>query len=288
LRRRGSELGAGWQLKVPARSARSEISLPPQVGDDVPDRFCDLRAGALCGRALRPVAIVRAERVQHRLLRDDRLLVDVADDRVRGTAHDARATITPWREVELEPSHAPADAYSAVMDLRGSVADIEQTLLGEQARLRQERGQAVDRPRYLALLDEVAGWVALPPVAIEFDGDELRRPVRKAARKARKGLGNALEPDDAVLLHRARKAAECARYASELAAPVSGKKTGQRLKRIRYVQDVLGEHQDSVVAGQLLRRLSTEPGSGFTLGLLVAAGEAARREARADADQLAL
>ena len=56
---------------------------------------------------------------------------------------------------------------------------------------------------------------------------------------------------------------------------------------------MLGEHQDSVVASQVLHRLGTGPKtmngqSGFTLGLLYAIEQAATRDARTEAGRLPL
>lgn len=419
VRRREGEVDAGWQLKVPTKTARTEISMPPQAGVEVPERLRALLAGALRGRELLPVAQVRTERVQHRLLENHRLQLEVADDRVQGTAFGAQATITSWREVEAEvgpagdekmlqraaeqltsagatPSGAgsklaktlgapasatPCDATSAVRDyaqqqwkaivagditlrrgldsvhktrvavrrfrsmlrvlgplldrecaaeldaelswyqnLLGDVRDrqvqrarlgerlaalapqdvlgpvsayIEQSLLGEQAKHREEVAQALDSGRYLALLDRVAEWAAEPPVSAELTKQGLRRLARKAAGTARKRLATALDVDEPALLHRARKAAKRARYATELAAPVTGKSSKRRIKEFKRAQDVLGEHQDSIIAAHLLHRLGTASETtarqtGFTVGMLYLIEQDAARQARADAARLKL
>jgi CHAD domain-containing protein len=106
-------------------------------------------------------------------------------------------------------------------------------------------------------------------------------------------LRAALRPgaDDAAL-HGARKAAKRARYAAEAAAPVLGRKAAKaRIARFRAVQEVLGEHQDSLVAADLLRRMGavagTTPGqNGFTYGLLYAREQQLASAARRDAASL--
>jgi CHAD domain-containing protein len=74
-------------------------------------------------------------------------------------------------------------------------------------------------------------------------------------------------------LHRARKAGKRARYLAELAEPVLGRQARNLVKRLKHLQDELGDLQDAVVAAQLLReagaRAGTVPGeNGFTFGIL--------------------
>lgn len=71
------------------------------------------------------------------------------------------------------------------------------------------------------------------------------------------------------LLHRARKAAKRARYGAEVTAD---KRT---IKRFKQIQSVLGDHQDTVVAREQLRRMAITAGTtdgenGFAFGLLYA------------------
>ncbi|NEA40508.1 CHAD domain-containing protein, partial [Streptomyces sp. SID11385] len=101
-------------------------------------------------------------------------------------------------------------------------------------------------------------------------------------------IAHALElppgPERDVALHEARKAAKRARYAAEAARPALGKPARKSAKRLKAVQGVLGDHQDSVVAREALRalavqaQLSGEP--SFTWGLLYGREErtAAARE----------
>ena len=92
------------------------------------------------------------------------------------------------------------------------------------------------------------------------------------------------------MLHRARKAAKRARYAAELRRPLDkAAATKKAEKHFKRIQRVLGEHQDSVVASDALRRFALTAGTtagenGFTYGLLYAReqqiAEAARDQAR--------
>ncbi|HEU5266938.1 MAG TPA: CHAD domain-containing protein, partial [Jatrophihabitans sp.] len=78
---------------------------------------------------------------------------------------------------------------------------------------------------------------------------------------------------DPEMLHRARKAAKRARYAAELVEPAVGKRATKHVDRLKDLQDVLGEHQDSVQSMRILLRLGATTGgkarrNGFTYGLL--------------------
>ena len=74
-----------------------------------------------------------------------------------------------------------------------------------------------------------------------------------------------------------RKVGKRARYAGELA----GRKNSVR--RAKVLQDVLGEHQDAVVAAERLRKLAAaaSPEQALAGGRLVEREEERRAEARA-------
>lgn len=146
---------------------------------------------------------------------------------------------------------------------------------------------ALNGERYRALIDALATWRTDPPFADNTDAMTLAPYVARAQRKARKRLRNAVRSDDDVRsYHRARKAAKRARYAAELATPELGKKVAKRkIKKHKRIQRILGEHQDSVVAADLLRTLGADTAhtageNGFTFGLLYAQEQAAAARAR--------
>ncbi|MBO3675173.1 CYTH and CHAD domain-containing protein [Streptomyces sp. NEAU-YJ-81] len=148
---------------------------------------------------------------------------------------------------------------------------------------------ALDSERYLALLDTLDALVADPPLrpaaakpaAPVVVGAVLRDYERLATRMAT-ALETPPGPDRDVAVHQARKAAKRVRYAAETARPALGKPAKKFARRMQAVQDVLGDHQDSVVVREALRALATQAhGAGesdFTFGLLYG-----REEARAAA-----
>ena len=85
-------------------------------------------------------------------------------------------------------------------------------------------------------------------------------------------------------LHEVRKCAKRARYAAESAIPVAGKPARKLATRMESLQDVLGEHQDSVTAQALLLQLTMtdhlSAENGFAFGLLYAQERARAKDAR--------
>lgn len=147
---------------------------------------------------------------------------------------------------------------------------------------------ALDGDRYLALLDAVDALLAGPPLTDLAAGpattvlprllDRGVRRVRKAYRDVR-ALPPGPERDEAV--HEMRKAGKRLRYAAELAEPALGKPARQLVRAVKAVQELLGEHQDSVVARGLLRELGAGRGNGFAFGWLLR-DEQARAERAED------
>ncbi|MFD5907994.1 CHAD domain-containing protein [Streptomyces massasporeus] len=137
----------------------------------------------------------------------------------------------------------------------------------------------LDSRRYLALLDTLDALIADPPL-LKAAGKEPHKPIAKAVRKDfRKvsgliGQAADLEPgtDRDVALHEARKKAKRTRYAAEAAEPVLGKPAKTMVKSMKALQNLLGDHQDSVMARGALRELSAVAHaageSAFTYGLL--------------------
>lgn len=164
--------------------------------------------------------------------------------------------------------------------------DLQAVELPARARITE----AMDSPRYRAMMTVLRSWRTAPPVDLETSTAALIKRARKAQRKADRRLVAALGGDDvdAALLHRARKAAKRARYAAELCRDVEGSK--RTVKHYKRFQSILGDHQDTVVASDILRRLALASGTtagenGFTFGLLYGReqriADACRQQARA-------
>ena len=109
LRRRTGGADAGWHVKLPrADGARRELPQPlGRAARTAPRAVVAPILGLLGTTAAEPVATLSTRRVVHRLLDEEgRVLAEVADDAVVGTAFATApgepATVTSWREVEVE------------------------------------------------------------------------------------------------------------------------------------------------------------------------------------------
>jgi CHAD domain-containing protein len=146
---------------------------------------------------------------------------------------------------------------------------IENHLEAQVERGRAELATALESDRYLTLLDRVdrlAGAEVEP---------RPRNRVRKSLARADRLLDTALAHGADHELHDARKAYKRARYAVEVYAPAAGKPAKRFVKRLTDLQDVLGAHQDSVVARELLHDLGPD---SFWFGVLYGRQEQAGRD----------
>lgn len=195
-------------------------------------------------------------------------------------------------------------------------ARIESDLRADHARAHAELVDALDSDRYFRLLDRLDDLVEQPPFTARADkrADKvITGRVRQAFKNVRKlvrhlpaadevvpggGLdapgGGADAPDGSAdggpgggvvgpgggvdeHYHEIRKAAKKLRYAAEAASPAFGEPAEEFAKAAEHLQEVLGEHQDSVVAREALRtlgiRLFQDGQNAFTIGRLHASEE---------------
>jgi CHAD domain-containing protein len=168
---------------------------------------------------------------------------------------------------------------------------IPNTLLGIERPARRRVSDAMDSERYLALMAVLRQWRTEVPTSRASGEDELRKRCRKARRKADRRLLAAVRSDDERALHAARKAAKRARYAGELLGTVQPEVL-RKAKGYRKIQSVLGDHQDTVVARDMLRRMAAGTGpaldqNGLTFGLLHANEQLIADETHSKAAKLA-
>ncbi|MER7106130.1 CYTH and CHAD domain-containing protein [Streptomyces sp. NPDC000229] len=147
----------------------------------------------------------------------------------------------------------------------------------------------LDSERYAALLDALHTLLADPPLrpaarkdAVAVLPRAILKDYERLAARIDRALALPAGHDRDVALHEARKAAKRARYAAEAAAPVLGRPAKRFVKRVKAVQKVLGDHQDSVVARDTLRDLAIQAHlageTAFTWGLLYGQEEARAAE----------
>ena len=222
----------------------------------------------------------------------DRARTDVVRGELRwlaqalGDARDTEVLHARLREMlGTEGRHPDRDAAARVDAALGTRYD----------RAHREVLTDLGNPRYFRLLDELDALVATPPLAHAADRpaeEVLPRTARKAYREVRRLHGRAQAAESAeqreTQLHEVRKAAKRARYAGEALRPAFGDDAKKFAAAMEEVQEVLGEHRDSVIAGQTLTGLAAqareEGEDTFELGRLAGLEEARSAAAAAAYD----
>lgn len=290
-----------------ASEAESKLSrvLPPPANRMLPEQATASSVGAL--------VLTRAAHLVDELVAwDMRYRLDQPDSvhRVRITARRLRSLLTTARPVldrevvdglrrDLrwlgQRLSTERDAQvlrhhlmeQAIPNLPGDIAperhvtQLRAYLASRQRKGHRKASRAVSSRRYLSLLERLETFAAGEPApgpARRPAAPELRRLLRRDGKRLRRAMKAADSQPPGTLrdeaLHEVRKKAMRLRYAAELAEPVLGK-PAKRLRRAGTdLQQVLGEHQDAVVAARVLREMSSELGASrldFQLGRLYAA-----------------
>lgn len=215
---------------------------------------------------------------------------DASGDGPQASDGDVLAEAAPFDGDAAEGS--PVDGASVGGEPLAVTRRRVEAALGEECGVAREAAvEALDTDRYRRLLAALDDLLADPPLtaaARRRASKVLPGRVRKAwkdVRAARRAaLGAAPEDADAAL-HELRKAAKRARYAGEALEPAFGKDAARFAAAMEEVQDVLGEHQDSVVARRRILALTEEAWDAgeatVHLGRLITLEESRRRAARA-------
>jgi CHAD domain-containing protein len=152
----------------------------------------------------------------------------------------------------------------------------------------------LDGNRYLDLLNALDALIADPPLRKAASG-QPEKVMGKAVGKDFAKLSALVEQsfglppghDRDLALHEARKKAKRTRYAAEAAVVPLGEPASGLARSMKTLQELLGDHQDSVMTREALRELSrqahTAGESAFTYGVLYG-----REEQRAAADEAEL
>jgi CHAD domain-containing protein len=195
-------------------------------------------------------------------------------------------------QVQYRRFTAALDEFPEELVLGPVRSHIRSELQGIELPARGRVREAMDSPRYLAIMAVLRNWRTHPPIKPETTKSQLMGKTQRAGRKADRRLTAALHDGDGAMLHRARKAAKRARYAAELLQPVARAKHPKRIKKhYKAIQSVLGDYQDTVVASAALRRMAVSAGTtvgenGFTYGLLFSREQHIAEECRRQAHKL--
>jgi CHAD domain-containing protein len=216
------------------------------------------------------------------LLRAGRpLLVDEWVAQLRNELAWLGRELGPARDLDVFVDYLTEEVETLSDEDRRRIAPVVEQAEGDRNGAHQALRRTLGSSRYLDLLDHLDGATAHPrtkesdATLEEIAGRELRR-----LRKAMKRLGPS-SPDEE--LHRARIKGKRARYAAELAEATAGAKAAEFVRRAKRFQDVIGEHQDAVVAEERLRALARRRGTGAALALgRLVERQATRRERSLD------
>ena len=188
------------------------------------------------------------------------------------------AAFGPARDTEVLLARLTADlaAIPSVLVVGPVQARITAHFTAELAQAGQTALAALDGQRYLRLLDDLDALLADPPLtplAKRNAGKVLAKPVRRAARRLQRALAAVPGAEDRdAAIHEARKATKRARYAAEAAAPALGRTASRQAAQAKELQQLLGDHHDSVVARTVLLDLAEKARAAgedtFTYGLM--------------------
>ncbi|WP_419994900.1 CHAD domain-containing protein [Streptomyces boninensis] len=253
------------------------VELDPAVRRDLPDSVHRMRVAT---RRLRS-----AFRSYRKIL--DRAATDPVGEELKWLA--AELGIDRDREVLTARIQAGLDGLPRTLTA-GPVRGRLRTWSAARRQGSRRRLVAVlDGKRYLTLLDTLDALLADPPLKPAAAKppeavipDVVRRDYERLAAYVADALDRPSSPETDLAMHEARKAAKRTRYAAEAARAAVGKPAKRFAARMTEVQELLGDHQDSVVVREALRDLAAQAAAAgenaFTFGLLYG-----REEARAEA-----
>ena len=307
LIRRLREAGAGPVDNVPklVRALGPRAAAPPDL--EVPELDEDADVTDVVRRELATSVM--------RLVRHDagvRLGEDPEDvHQARVATRRVRSALRTFRDV-LDPEWAVSlrDRLRWLADELGAVRDTEvlrdrirsrEPMLPETDRkgleelvtmvemtrdeMRERLLEAIREPAYVTLLDELVEAAREPRVLEEVGVAPAATALRPCVERPWNHLERAVEQarDDGsdAALHGVRIRAKRARYAAEAVSPVFGKRAEAFAEAASGLQDVLGDHQDTVVARAWLRQAAESGADAFVAGELSAVEAQAAAAARA-------
>lgn len=271
----GSTSGEVVMAYVRAQT-RAIVELDPAVRRDIPDSVHRMRVAT---RRLRG-----AFRSYGRVL--DRTVTDPLGEELKWLAGELG--VDRDREVLTARLKESLDALERPLRL-GPVGT--RLRVWSQARRTGSRRQVIavlDGARHLALLQALAALDEAPPLLAEAGTaptellpDVVERDFRRLAARVKRAVAAPPGQSKDLAMHEARKAAKRTRYAAEAARPALGAPAKVFAARMTDVQELLGDHQDGVVAREALRDLAVQAHAAgensFTFGVLYAREEARGR-----------
>jgi inorganic triphosphatase YgiF len=187
------------------------------------------------------------------------------------------------RDLEALPAVAPGDTSDGTAgidrtdrrDVAAAMSVVRRAFDDDRASARAELDAALCSERYLALLDALVQAVRDPQLTetAQLPAGRVLPPLLNHAWHRLVRDAGRLELDDPdEHWHEVRIVGKRARYAAEALVPVFGGRARRAARRLEEVTELLGEHQDAVIAADTTRRLAAgrrvTGTTGFVLGLL--------------------
>ncbi len=253
-------------------------------------------------RADQPDAVHKSRVATRRLrsaLRTFRPLLDrTVTDPLRREVRWLTAILGAPRDAEvlLRRFESMAKQLEPELVVSSSVRRLQDHLRAEHERAHSRLVAALDGPRYERLMAALTALLIDPPwqpAAHEPAEQQIPRLVRKAAKAVSRAVETALRAEDPAArdeaLHDVRKRIKAARYAAEAAADVV-RGASKRTEVWTELQDTLGEYQDSIVARQVIAKVSRQARAShedtFTFGVLGEREAAMARTILGDSDSV--
>ncbi len=203
---------------------------------------------------------VHQARVATRRMRSDlrtfrRVLDPAWDESLRAELKWLGAMLGEVRDADVLLARLEGRVGALVGRDRAAGERVLDILRAKRSGAREELLEAMRSERYFALIERLL--LASRAVPASPEGDDFDLDVSDLAVKPWKKLRDAVhelgdDPPDPEL-HQVRIRAKRARYAAEAVVPAVGKGPKRFAKAVAELQEVLGEHQDAVVAGEWLR-----------------------------------
>jgi CHAD domain-containing protein len=193
------------------------------------------------------------------------------------------SALGPVRDLDVLIEHLTGELEEFSDEERLAAERLVQALDSERAEARAAMLEALESERYLRLLDALEEAARSPRASTgdralaDIAANEFKR-LSKAVRRL------SSDPGDEEL-HRVRIKTKRARYAAELAEAAVGKKAERFVESAKRLQDILGEHQDAIVAeGRIRALLGSIRGTrvAFVGGRLVERERRRRRSSQAE------
>ena len=194
-------------------------------------------------------------------------------DRLRAELEWLGDHLAPVRDLDVLSAYLERELASLPSRQAHPAQQLLELLAEDHERARRVLLDVLDSDRYLQLLAALEAAATAPRVrAADVRVEQLARKEFRKLRKRRRRLGS---NPSAAQLHALRIRGKRARYAAELAAPATGGAAKRFIDRAKVLQDVLGEHQDAVVAEGAIFDLAARAKSA---GASLAAGRIIERQ----------